>query len=149
MSWPCHLSFSPSLRTLEHSTILYETPDQSPLLRVAWNRLYDNYIATILTNSPKAIIIDVRMPSVPAIELTAHQASVNSLAWAPHSANHLCTCSDDHDALIWDITSTPKTMDEPMLSYTAEGEINQLQWDKTQEQRVAICFDQSVQVLRV
>mmetsp|Transcript_18475 Transcript_18475/g.30797 ORF Transcript_18475/g.30797 Transcript_18475/m.30797 type:complete len:332 (+) Transcript_18475:206-1201(+) len=137
------------LRTLEHSTILYETPDQSPLLRVAWNRISDNYIATILTNSPTAIIIDVRMPSVPAIELRAHQASVNGLAWAPHSANHICTCSDDHDALIWDVTTTPRTVEEPMLSYSADAEINQLQWDKTQEQRVAICFDRSVQVLRV
>jgi WD repeat-containing protein 68 len=116
---------------------------------VAWNRIADYYIATILTNSPKAIIIDVRMPSVPAIELSAHQASVNGLAWAPHSANHLCTGSDDHDALIWDITSAPKTVEEPMLSYTADAEINQLQWDKTQEQRVAICFDRTVQVLRV
>ena len=26
------------LRDLEHSTIIYESPDQSPLLRVAWNK---------------------------------------------------------------------------------------------------------------
>eukprot|EP00602_Paraphysomonas_sp_CaronLab_P003977 CAMPEP_0185017818 /NCGR_PEP_ID=MMETSP1103-20130426/705_1 /TAXON_ID=36769 /ORGANISM="Paraphysomonas bandaiensis, Strain Caron Lab Isolate" /LENGTH=334 /DNA_ID=CAMNT_0027547399 /DNA_START=52 /DNA_END=1056 /DNA_ORIENTATION=- len=137
------------LRTLEHSTILYEAPDLSPLLRVVWNKMDNNYLATIQTNSPKTTVLDVRMPSVACMELLAHQASVNGLAWAPHSSCHLCTCSDDHEALIWDITAAPKTIDEPMLSYTAESEINQLQWDKTQEQRVGICFDNSVQVLRV
>jgi DDB1- and CUL4-associated factor 7 len=89
------------------------------------------------------------MPSTPVVELSAHQGVVNGLAWAPHSSCHLCTCSDDHEALIWDITACPKVLDEPMLSYTADAEINQLQWDRTQEQRVGICFDTSVQVLRV
>eukprot|EP00599_Poterioochromonas_sp_BG-1_P013980 CAMPEP_0173164130 /NCGR_PEP_ID=MMETSP1105-20130129/20356_1 /TAXON_ID=2985 /ORGANISM="Ochromonas sp., Strain BG-1" /LENGTH=217 /DNA_ID=CAMNT_0014084365 /DNA_START=30 /DNA_END=680 /DNA_ORIENTATION=+ len=35
------------LRSLEHSTILYETPDLSPLLRLAWNKQDPNYIAVI------------------------------------------------------------------------------------------------------
>jgi DDB1- and CUL4-associated factor 7 len=89
------------------------------------------------------------MPSVPCMELLAHQAAVNGVAWAPHSSCHLCTCSDDREALIWDINSKPKTLDEPMLSYMADAEINQLQWDKSQEQRVGICYDSNVQVLLV
>ncbi|CAE7532128.1 wdr68, partial [Symbiodinium microadriaticum] len=84
------------LRSLEHSTILYETADLSPLLRVAWNKIDNNYLATIQTSSPKTVIIDIRMPSIPCVELLAHQAAVNGLAWAPHSSCHLCTCSDDH-----------------------------------------------------
>ena len=47
-------------RSLEHSTILYETPDLTPLLRIAWNKQDPNYLATILTDSPKAIILDIR-----------------------------------------------------------------------------------------
>lgn len=31
------------------------------------------------------------------------QACVNSVAWAPHSACHICTCGDDRQALIWDL----------------------------------------------
>lgn len=89
------------------------------------------------------------MPAVPVIELQAHQGCINGIAWAPHSSAHLCTCSDDREALIWDITSCPKVLDEPMLSYTAPQEINQLQWDRTQEQRVSICYENCVQVLRV
>lgn len=39
------------LRSLEHSTILYESPDLTPLLRIAWNKQDPNYLATILTGT--------------------------------------------------------------------------------------------------
>lgn len=48
------------LRSLEHSTILYETPDLSPLMRLVWNKQDPNYIATILTEANKTVVIDVR-----------------------------------------------------------------------------------------
>jgi WD repeat-containing protein 68 len=96
------------LRNLEHSTITYESEGLSPLLRLAWNKQDPNYLATILADSPKTIILDIRMPSTPVAELAAHTASVNSLAWAPHSACHICTCSDDRSALIWDLKHMPK-----------------------------------------
>ncbi len=47
-------------RSLEHSTILYESPQSNPLLRVNWNRQDPNYIATIATDSNKVVILDVR-----------------------------------------------------------------------------------------
>jgi WD repeat-containing protein 68 len=49
------------LRELEHSTIIFESQDM-PLLRVAWNRHDPNYLATIMNESNKVIILDVRMP---------------------------------------------------------------------------------------
>lgn len=48
------------LRSLEHSTIVYETSDLSPLLRLAWNKVDPNYIATIMVESNRTIILDVR-----------------------------------------------------------------------------------------
>lgn len=35
------------LRHLEHSTIIYEDPNHTPLLRLAWNKQDPNYLATI------------------------------------------------------------------------------------------------------
>ena len=137
------------LRSLEHSTILYETPDLSPLLRLAWNKKDPNYLATILADSPKAIISDIRVPSVPVAELIGHQAAINGIDWAPHSPYHICTCSDDRNSLIWDMTKTPKIIEEPILAYAAGGEINQVQWSSAYEDWVAIDFDDCVQVLRV
>jgi WD repeat-containing protein 68 len=103
------------LRSLEHSTILYDSEDLSPLIRLAWNKQDPNYIATIMADSPRAIILDIRylvlfiqlikcsnidvgmyafirMPSVPVAELLGHQGPINAIAWAPHSPCHICTC---------------------------------------------------------
>lgn len=137
------------LRSLEHSTILYESPDLSPLLRLAWNKMDPNYLATILTDSPRAIILDVRMPSLPVAELVGHQAALNSIAWAPHSPYHICTASDDRQTLIWDVTSKARPIEEPILAFSAGGEVNQLQWCGSHEDWIGICFGSCVQILKV
>jgi hypothetical protein len=66
------------LRSLEHSTILYESPGSMPLLRLAWNKLDPHYIATIMTESSSTIILDIRMPSLTFAELGGHGGYVNS-----------------------------------------------------------------------
>ncbi|MPC87915.1 DDB1- and CUL4-associated factor 7 [Portunus trituberculatus] len=35
------------LRHLEHSTIIYEDPAHTPLLRLAWNKQDPNYLSTV------------------------------------------------------------------------------------------------------
>ena len=52
------------LRSLEHSTIIYETPEMTPLLRLGWNKQDPNYLATILLDSQKTVILDIRVSSV-------------------------------------------------------------------------------------
>lgn len=57
------------LRSLEHSTILYETSQSGvegkPLLRLGWNNQDSSYIATFEPDSNKVIILDVRVPMIP------------------------------------------------------------------------------------
>ena len=137
------------LRSLDRSTILYETPKLTPLLRLAWNKQDSNYLATIQADSNKAIILDIRVPSVPVAELDGHRAAINGIAWAPHSAYHICTCSDDKQALIWDMTATPTVIEEPILAYSAGGEINQVQWSASHKDWVGIAYNDEVQILRV
>ena len=47
VSWqaPTHspILFTQTIRSLEHSTILYESPDLTPLLRIAWNKQVDSF----------------------------------------------------------------------------------------------------------
>lgn len=86
-------------------------------------------------DSNKVIILDIRVPSLPAAELTGHSSCINSLAWysaappttstawrfiltaaigvarAPHSSCHLATAGDDSSALIWDLSSMPKPIE--------------------------------------
>ncbi|KAL0478073.1 DDB1- and CUL4-associated factor 7 [Acrasis kona] len=140
------------LRRLEHSTIIYESQDLTPLLRVGWNKQDPNYLATIMMDSPRVVILDIRVPSLPVAELgpnSGHTKSVNSIAWAPHSSRHISTAGDDCDALIWDLSSLPKPIEDPILAYRAEAEVNQLQWSALQTEWISICFDTKMQILRV
>lgn len=57
--------------------------------------------------------------------------------------------ADDHQALIWDIQSMPRAIEDPILAYTAAGEINQIQWSSTQPDWIAICYNNCLEILRV
>jgi len=83
------------------------------------------------------------------MELFSHTACINSFSWAPHSACHICTVGDDQQALVWDISSSKRIIDTPILAYKADGEINQVVWSASQTDWVAIGFDQKVQALHV
>lgn len=39
------------LRNLQHSTIVYEDPLRSPLMRLAWNKQENHYLATFAQDS--------------------------------------------------------------------------------------------------
>lgn len=137
------------LRSLEHSTIIYETPHSQPLLRVCWNRLDRNYLATICMETAETIVIDIRHPSVPAAVLKGHTAAVSAVCWAPHSSSHLVTAGDDKRTLIWDLSPLPKKITDPILSYRAEAEINSLSWSIASPDWIAIAYQNKLQILRV
>lgn len=138
------------LRSLEHSTIVYETPASQPLLRVTWNHLDRNYLATICMETSETLVLDIRRPSTPAATLTGHGlTAVSAVAWAPHSSSHLVTAGDDKRTLIWDLSPLPKRITDPILSYKAESEINNLGWAPAAPDWIAIAFQNKVEVLRV
>lgn len=64
--------------------------------------------------SAKVVILDIRLPTVLVLELQRHQACVNAIAWAPCSASHICTASDDSQV----VTSKPKNL--ARISYSAD-----------------------------
>lgn len=138
------------LRSLEHSTIIYETVNLDPLLRLEWNKQDPNYLATFMVDSPHTIILDIRQPCTPVCVLGGHAGCVNAVAWAPHSSCHLITAADDSQALIWDISGMSKRpVEDPILAYQAEGEVNNLQWSSSQTDWVSIAFSDKLQILRV
>jgi WD repeat-containing protein 68 len=137
------------LRHLEHSTIIYEDPNHTPLIRVAWNKQEPRYVATMAMDSNEVIILDTRVPCTPSGHLNNHRACVNGLAWAPHSPCHICTAGDDYQALIWDVQSIPRAIEDPILAYSAGGEINQVHWAQSQPDWIAICFNNCLEILRV
>ncbi|RZC07381.1 protein TRANSPARENT TESTA GLABRA 1-like [Glycine soja] len=139
------------LRDKEHSTIIYESPHpDTPLLRLAWNKQDLRYMATILMDSNKVVILDIRSPTTPVAELERHRGSVNAIAWAPHSSTHICSAGDDTQALIWELpTLASPTGIDPVCMYSAGCEINQLQWSAAQPDWIAIAFANKMQLLKV
>uniref|UniRef100_A0A1I8F6K8 WD_REPEATS_REGION domain-containing protein n=1 Tax=Macrostomum lignano TaxID=282301 RepID=A0A1I8F6K8_9PLAT len=107
------------LRHLEHSTIIYEDPSHSALLRLAWKRQDPNYLATFAADSNEVALLDTRVPCTPVAKLTNHRP-------AP----------------------CPGPVDDPILAYTAAGEINQVQWGSLLTDWIAICYNNCLEVLR-
>ncbi|KAI0633849.1 WD40 repeat-like protein [Trametes polyzona] len=109
------------LRSLEHSTILYETPapknmpppssspsssarpPTSPLLRIAFNPADSNYMSTFHLDGTEIQILDMRSPGQPVMELKAHRAQVNALGWSSTDSQLLATAGDDSQLLLWDL----------------------------------------------
>lgn len=144
------------LRSLDHSTIIYEPQQPTPLLRIAGNPQDRNLLATISHDSSKVYLLDIRFPGVPVAILDGHLKSVNSIQWAPsgtHRRHILASSGDDCQTLIWDTTTISgnatsgisgatvagssstspngSRIMNPIRSYTDSTEINQLCWNST------------------
>lgn len=136
------------LRSLEHSTIIYEQPTVnnsisssfSPraLLKLATSNVDQHHLATIGVNLNQVIVIDIRMPGIPMLTLDGslggvNTAAINLIRWHPTS-NYLVTGGDDCQALVWDCALTPKhgaggaVIDTPILAYELDLEVNNVCW---------------------
>jgi len=140
------------VRSLDHSTIIYETPDAKPLLKVAWNPNDPNYLATFSADSRSVIVMDVRMPSVPAADLSDHDSSVLCMRWAPHSSSHMI--SGDEDGLrLWNLQSTTTSPTWSMSSQKITGmddsSIQQLVWPSTSPDWLACSTNECVYTLQI
>lgn len=114
------------LRSLEHSTIIYEPPSNTSnhneggtynskaLVKLAASNVDQNYLASVGVNSNQVIILDTRMPGMPVTVLDGSfggltNTAISSLQWHPNS-NFLLTGGDDCQALIWDCNSVHQLM---------------------------------------
>jgi WD repeat-containing protein 68 len=152
------------LRSLKHSRIMYEDKEGTPLLRLAWNSIESNFLATMKMGSSEVNILDIRAPCDPLMTLQPGKgpgSNVNGIAWAPNSACHLCTAGEDKKALIWDISQAkreaPQAL-EPCLAYDVKteagsinpkGQINQVHWSAVSPEWISICYNNTLEVLRV
>ncbi|ORY95681.1 WD40-repeat-containing domain protein [Syncephalastrum racemosum] len=171
------------LRSLEHSTILYEAPPtpsspsgsfasvisdgSRPLLRLQFNPIHHELIATFHMDSDTVQILDIRFPSAPIAELTrSHQSSVNCFSWSSAHPGFICTGGDDSQVLVWDINQqqqpsqplrrssrqapTPQNVvQSPSLRYVADSEVKSLSWSQSLPTWISVAYGRTVQALRV
>ncbi|KII92490.1 hypothetical protein PLICRDRAFT_102733 [Plicaturopsis crispa FD-325 SS-3] len=122
------------LRSLEHSTILYETPapknvpppsaspsasarpPTSPLLRIAFNPSDSNYMSTFHIDSSDIQILDMRSPGQPVMELRGHRAQINALGWGSAENPLLATAGDDCQVMLWDLANFTQNAQSPRIN---------------------------------
>jgi WD repeat-containing protein 68 len=117
---------------MSKATVLYETPRGRPLFRLAWNNHNENLVAVLANQNPVVYIIDIRVSSIVAAELKAHERAVNAVAWAPRSSKHIASVSDDGLLLLWDLGPLPDPITGPMASFDAKREVAQVAWSYQQ-----------------
>ncbi|KAM1196960.1 hypothetical protein ACFX2I_008622 [Malus domestica] len=143
------------LRNKERSTIVYENPTQDrSLLRVEWNKHDPRFIATVGMDSNKVVIVDIRFPTSPLMELKKHGASVNAISWSPGKGHQICSVSDDSRAMIWDVVRPGFQSDsggdmEPEMWYGTTAQINQVRWSAVELNGIGIGFLNKLQLLKV
>ncbi|KAI9469092.1 MAG: WD40-repeat-containing domain protein [Benjaminiella poitrasii] len=185
------------LRSLEHSTILYEAPPLSsnnrslasgnnspgstavPLLRLQFSRMNSNLLATFHMDSNAVEILDIRYPSAPIAELCkSHSGSINCISWSPTEPGQIATGGDDSQVLVWNINQnndnrspyyqnsngihgngstqqryaghqSPRSIQDPLLAYVANAEVNSITWSKSTPEWIGIGFGRTIQALRV
>ncbi|KAG7390359.1 ddb1 and cul4 associated factor 7 [Phytophthora pseudosyringae] len=142
------------LRSLASSTIVYEAPNKEPLLRLAWNKRDDRFIATFADDSSKISVIDLRRPIYPMAELNQHKAGVNSMSWSPHSRYDLCSAGEDNTAIVYDIcaqmTRSGENVEGPCYTLLKSDEpINQIRWSPTEPNCIALCDEKALHVVQM
>jgi WD repeat-containing protein 68 len=113
------------LRSLEHSTIIYEPSEKNeklmspgnsspsnphqpsiwppPLLRIATSPHDTHLLATFSQDSNIIRILDVRQPGQALLELKGHSSSINCIEWALSRRGTLASGADDCLVLVWDL----------------------------------------------
>ncbi|KAL5739999.1 hypothetical protein ACOSP7_028881 [Xanthoceras sorbifolium] len=143
------------LRDKERSTIIYENPVRDcPLLRLEWNKADPRLMATVGMDSNRVVVLDIRFPTTPLLDLSKHKGSVNAISWAPCIGRQLCSVGDDSTALIWEVLGTEFPSEnggnlEPLMWYGSGAEINQVRWSSTELDWIAIAFLNKLQLLKV
>jgi WD repeat-containing protein 68 len=138
------------LRSLDHSTIIYETKEQTPITKVAWNNRDSYYISALAWEKETIYVIDTRKSANALIELKSHTAPVTAVAWAPSSPWHICSVGEDNYVLIWQLTNQFDNLTNgPILSYKAPSEIYNVSWCYSRPEWIGVTFRNQVQLLRV
>ncbi|KAL6238899.1 hypothetical protein BDW75DRAFT_189685 [Aspergillus navahoensis] len=121
------------LRSLEHSTIIYEPTEKNeklmspgngspsapattwppPLLRISASPHDAHLLATFSQDSNVVRVLDVRQPGQALLELKGHSAPLNTVEWSPNRRGVLASGADDCLVLLWDLINQHNTTAVP------------------------------------
>ena len=135
------------LRSLKHSTIIYETKDASPITKISWNLLNNNLIAALSLEKNLVYIFDTRKANVSLVELKLHKLPVTGMVWSPNLPTQICSVSEDKNVIISNVQNEENNSNNNVC-YTAPNEINNVNWCESLPEWIGITFKKNVQLLR-
>ena len=136
-------------RSLDHSTILYETADAQPLLRLAWNPLDNNYVACFGVDSGQVIIVDVRSAAVPVAILSDHIGGISAMRWAPHNSGWLAV-TDTAGLKLWDVSQNVNQPSWALPSSSlSQGTLQNLVWPSSAPDWIATSTATEIHILKL
>ena len=136
-------------RTANSSSIIFETRDESPMIRLKWNSVNPNFILTVIVDKNEIYILDQRKLNAPYGILKVHTNVVNNAIWAPQSNSNLISVSDDKSALLWDIYCDSEKPEEYIMKYEAENEIENVAWGEVTQNWIGIIDGNQAEILRI
>ncbi|KAJ5090612.1 hypothetical protein N7532_009296 [Penicillium argentinense] len=134
------------LRSLEHSTIIYEPTDRNERPVMSPASPHDAHLlATFSSDSNVVRVLDVRQPGQALLELKGHSAALNCVEWSPNRRGILASGGDDSLVLIWDLINqqnaaplsppaqtpgAPATPSErgPAAAWQCDYEVSNISW---------------------
>lgn len=139
------------LRSLEHSTILFECKNGIPITKIGWNRQNPDQISSISMNKSSVQILNIYPNDKLKRELKSHCNDVNAMAWAPHTSSHLCTVGEDGYAYIWDLMSIEEKSGntQPYLQYHANEPIKNVCWSESNYKWIGITYNKTLRLLKL
>ena len=136
------------LRSLNHSTIIYESKGSIPINKLALNLRTSNLIAALSLDNNIIYIFDSRAnTNVSLDELKLHKDPVTGIVWAPDNPTQLCSVSEDNSVVISSVHNE-QMLPNTNVSYTAPYPINNVDWCKSFPEWIGITFKNKVQLLR-
>jgi WD repeat-containing protein 68 len=136
-------------RSANSSSIIFETRDKSPMIRLKWNLVNPNFILTVIVDKNEIYILDQRKLTSPYAILKVHTNVVNNAIWAPESNTNLISVSDDKSALLWDIYCDSEKPEEYIMKYDAQSEIENVSWGNITQNWVGIIDGNQAEILRI
>jgi peroxin-7 len=111
-------------------------PSGGEVLSADWCKYNDCLLAT--GSVDKAVSVwDVRRPAAPVSKLAGHTYAVRRVAWSPHAALGLASCSYDMTVRLWD-AGAPEDAVRGVWDHHTEFAVG-LDWCTLAEGRIASC----------
>lgn len=139
------------IRDMNNCTILLESLDHMPYMKVAWNRLNPYLVAVTELGSKNIEVVDTRWYSDPYYQIKGHSDLVNSITWSPLEWEYLATAGDDKKVKVWDLIKVRHRMRvvDAANVHNGSDEIISLQWPFNAPDYIGLLYTSRFQIIKI